>query len=228
VTDYVAIIPTRNRYEDCLRATRSVLAQSVPPAEVIVVNDASTDPRYEWLQEIVNDARVVVLTSEVGSQAETGHGFAVGTVRNRGLAYVRRAMFEGWVAFLDDDDEWITDKMEAQFRAAGEYKNVLLFCANAYNRSPSGLISGYHHGDHGRVVSSRIHDVTDCLREFNPVINSTAMIRADLASRLGPQQAFGYGEDFDYWRRAAGYTSVLRIDEPLAFYTVNNPKEYRL
>jgi glycosyltransferase involved in cell wall biosynthesis len=228
VTDYVAIIPTRNRYEDCLRATRSVLAQSVPPAEVIVVNDASTDPRYEWLQEIVNDARVVVLTSEVGSQAETGHGFAVGTVRNRGLAYVRRAMFEGWVAFLDDDDEWMPEKMETQFRAAGEYKNVRLFCSNAYNRSASGLIVGYHHSDHGRVVSSRLHDVTDCLREFNPVINSTAIIRADLASRLGRQQEFGYGEDLDYWRRAAGYTPVLRVDEPLAFYTVNNPKEYRL
>ena len=45
---------------------------------------------------------------------------------------------------------------------------------------------------------------------------------------LGDQWPSGYGEDWDYWRRAAVLTPILRIDEPLAFYTVGNLKEYRL
>jgi glycosyltransferase involved in cell wall biosynthesis len=228
VNEYVVIIPTRNRYELCLRAIRSVLAQTLPPEEVIVIDDASTDPRYEWLQEIANDARVVVLRDEVSSQDRTGAGFAVGSVRNRGLAYVRRAQFGGWVAFLDDDDEWLTEKMAIQSEAAKTYDDVRLFCSNAFNRTPSGLVVGYHHGDHGRRLDNRCHDVTRCLREFNPVICSSAVIHAETAAKVGWQQESGYGEDWDYWRRAAVVTPVFRIDEPLLFYSVNNPKEYTL
>ena len=51
MNDYVVVIPTRNRYRLCLRAIRSALTQTVPPAEVFVVNDASEDPRYQWLDE---------------------------------------------------------------------------------------------------------------------------------------------------------------------------------
>ena len=47
MSDYVVVIPTRNRYRLCLRAIRSALTQTVPPAEVFVVDDASDDPRYQ-------------------------------------------------------------------------------------------------------------------------------------------------------------------------------------
>lgn len=226
--DYVVIIPTRNRYELCLRAIRSALAQTVPPSEVIVVDDASTDQRYEWLAEIANDARVVVLRDEVSSQDRTGSGFAVGSVRNRALAYIRRAQFAGWVAFLDDDDEWMPEKIETQSRAADIYRDVRLFCANAFNRTLTGIISGYHHGDHGRRLDNGCHDVTRCVREFNPVITSSAVIHTEVVAKLGNQQESGYGEDWDYWRRASVLTPIFRLDEPLLFYSVNNPKEYTL
>jgi GT2 family glycosyltransferase len=225
--DYVTIIPTRNRYQTVLRAIRSVLAQTVPPTEVVVVNDASTDPRYEWLDEIVNDPRVTVLTDTVGSQERTGSGFAVGSVRNRALDHVRHIGFEGWLAFLDDDDEWMPEKMATQFATARKYDDVRVFCSNAFNRNPSGLVCGYHHGEHGRKLEG-CHDVTQTLRETNPVICSTAIIDAATARKVGPQAPQGYGEDWDYWRRAAILSPVLRVDEPLVFYTVNNAKEYTL
>lgn len=226
-TDYIALIPTRNRYEHCLRAVRSVLAQSVPPSEVVVIDDASTDPRYEWLEEIVGDARMTMLREPVCSQQVTRAGFAVGHVRNVGLAYIKRLEFDGWIAFLDDDDEWMPDKMRCQFDVAKAYGDVMVFCSNAYNRSPTGLICGYHHGDHGRKLNG-CHDVTKALRELNPVINSTAIIHADVAAKVGKQAATGFGEDWDYWRRAAILSPVFRLDEPLAFYTVGNHKEYEL
>lgn len=228
MNDYVVIIPSRNRYELCLRAIRSVLSQTMPPSEVIVIDDASTDPRYEWLEEIVNDARVVVLRDEVSSQDRTGAGFAVGSVRNRGLSYINRAQFAGWVAFLDDDDEWTPHKIEAQSRAADQYRDVRFFCSNAWNRTPGGIITGHHHRDHGRRLDHGCHDVTRCLREFNPVVASSAVIHTDIVAKAGLQRETGYGEDWDYWRRAAVMTPVFRVDEPLVFYSVGNAKEYTL
>jgi hypothetical protein len=63
---------------------------------------------------------------------------------------------------------------------------------------------------------------------FNPVINSTAVIHTAIVERLGDQQPVGFGEDFDYWHRASRLTNVMRVEEPLAWYTIGNPKEYEL
>lgn len=226
--DYVVVIPSRNRYELLLRAVRSAFAQTVAPLEVVVIDDASTDRRYEWVDEIVGNTRLTMLRQSICSQEATGAGFAVGHVRNQGLDYLKRIGFDGWIAFLDDDDEWMPGKLQAQLSAAKRYDEVWAFCSNAYNRNTSGLVCGYHHGPHGRQLSTGYHDVTQCLKEFNPVINSTAIVHTHVAAKLGHQMPAGFGEDFDYWRRASKLTPVIRLDEPLAFYTMGNAKEYRL
>jgi glycosyltransferase involved in cell wall biosynthesis len=227
-TDYVVIIPTRNRYELCLRAVRSCLGQTVPPLEVVVVDDASTDPRYEWLEEIADSPRLTRLRLPVSSREATGAGFAVGSVRNVGLEHVARQRLDGWVAFLDDDDEWMPHKAERQFQAAARYHEVDVWCSQAVNRDPAGVVCGHHHPPHGRQLQGGVRDVTACLKEFNPVPNSTAMLRASVARKLDHQQPVGFGEDFDWWRRAAVLSPVMRLDEPLVFYTVGNAKEYSL
>lgn len=226
--EYLVVIPTRNRYDLVIRAIRSAFTQSVTPAEVVVVDDASTDKRYEWIEDIINHPRLTVIRREVSSQDLTGHGFAVGTVRNAGLEYARRIRFDGWIAFLDDDDEWMPSKMDIQFDAASRYEQVQAFCSNALNRDPFGRVCGYHHEPHGRKLSSNYMDVTSVVRDFNPVINSTGIVDATVASRVGLQNPYGFGEDWDYWRRVAILSPIIRVDEPLAYYTIGNSKEYRL
>jgi glycosyltransferase involved in cell wall biosynthesis len=100
------VIPTRGRPELLLRAVRSALAQTLQQIEVVVVIDGE-DPATELaLREVTKvDARVRVValaTSVGGSDA-----------RNRGVA---EASGE-WIAFLDDDDEWLPGKLKAQFEA---------------------------------------------------------------------------------------------------------------
>lgn len=228
MNDYVVVIPTRNRYLDCLRAIRSALGQTQPPAEVIVVDDASTDRRYEWLAEIVNDARVTVIRRPVCSQEEQLAGFAVGSVRNTALDAINRTSGWDWVAFLDDDDEWFPTKMATQFAAAAAFKNAQVLCTNAINRLPDGRHDGTHHPRQGRQLAHDCCDVTACLAEFNPVINSSAILRASLARDLGRQSPSGFGEDYDYWRRAGRRSPVIRLHESLVYYTVGNAKEYAL
>ncbi len=140
--DYVVVVPTRNRWQTLLRAVRSAFLQTVAPTEVFVVDDASTDERYRWLDELVDDARLTILRRPVSSRDEHGAGFAVGTVRNTALSHIRRIGFDGWIAFLDDDDEWMPDKLARQFEAAEKFDGHRAICTNALNRSADGIVTG--------------------------------------------------------------------------------------
>ena len=96
-----AVIPTRHRPGSLARAIESALAQTYPPAEVVVVVDGP-DPATESMLSTVTDRRLRVLalpTPVGGSEA-----------RNAG---VQTASGE-WIAFLDDDDEWLPNKLERQ------------------------------------------------------------------------------------------------------------------
>ncbi len=227
MSDYVVVIPTRNRYELALRAIRSAFGQTLAPQEVFVVDDASTDERYRWLEEIVGDARLTVFRRPIGSQQEHGTTYAIGAVRNVALQHVQRIGFRGWVAFLDDDDEWMPGKLARQFELLAGNGRYGVVCSNAYNRSPDGTITGYHHETHGVRVTDETRDVTGIVTLFNPVINSTAIIHTAILERLGLQQTAERWEDYDYWKRAAKLTGILRVEEPLIWYTVGNAKEYR-
>ncbi len=94
------IIPVYNRADKVKRAVESVLNQSFPPFEVIVVNDGSTDDTLEVLKRFGNRIKIV-------SYAENrGVSFA----RNRGIE-----VSEGdWIALLDSDDWWFEEKLKKQ------------------------------------------------------------------------------------------------------------------
>ena len=99
-----AVIPTRTRFRLLQRAVSSALAQSHPPVEVIVVIDGPDSETEEGLAKMGDSrVRVIALDNSVGA-AEA---------RNVG---VRQASGE-WIAFLDDDDEWLPNKLYRQLAA---------------------------------------------------------------------------------------------------------------
>lgn len=100
-----AVIPTRNRSELVVKAVQSALHQTHPRIEVIVVIDGS-DPQTESALAKIHDPRIRIflLAANVGG-AEA---------RNIGV----RAARGEWIAFLDDDDEWLPQKVSLQLAAA--------------------------------------------------------------------------------------------------------------
>jgi glycosyltransferase involved in cell wall biosynthesis len=101
-----AVIPTRGRPELLLRAVRSALAQTLREIEVIIVidgEDLATEHALAGL--ILEDGRVrlVPLATSVGGS----------DARNRGVDTASGR----WIAFLDDDDEWLPGKLQAQMEA---------------------------------------------------------------------------------------------------------------
>ena len=80
------IIPTYNRHKCVMRAVQSVLDQSIPPHEVIVVDDGSTDQTAQLF--VSCDPRIQYIVKENGG---------VSSARNRGI----QDSSGDWIAFLD-------------------------------------------------------------------------------------------------------------------------------
>jgi hypothetical protein len=100
-----AVIPTRHRPDLLLRALRSVFAQTHAPVEAVVVVDGP-DPQTLRALAAVEDPRLRVVALE--------HNVGGGQARNVGVEHSRGE----WVAFLDDDDEWLPAKVERQLAVA--------------------------------------------------------------------------------------------------------------
>src|SRR6202161_4095603 len=101
-----AVIPTRGRPELLCRAGRSALAKTLREIEVVVVIDGEDPATRMALDELAQQdgrLRVLALVASVGGSDARNHG--VDAARGE------------WIAFLDDDDEWLPGKLQAQLDA---------------------------------------------------------------------------------------------------------------
>jgi glycosyltransferase involved in cell wall biosynthesis len=99
------VIPSRNRPQLASQAVKSALAQTYQLIEVIIVLDGPDQATVNELK-LINDARLQVM------ELSTNVGAA--TARNTGI----KAAQGTWIAFLDDDDEWLPTKIERQLAVA--------------------------------------------------------------------------------------------------------------
>jgi glycosyltransferase involved in cell wall biosynthesis len=101
------IIPAYNREGTIQYCLKSVIHQTLPPHEVLVVDDCSTDGTIETVEKLRSPlVRVVRLAKNSGAQA----------ARNAGI----KAAAGEWIAFQDSDDEWVPNKLELQIRCAAD------------------------------------------------------------------------------------------------------------
>jgi cellulose synthase/poly-beta-1,6-N-acetylglucosamine synthase-like glycosyltransferase len=105
------VIPAYRAEATIAHALRSVYAQSVPPDEVIVVDDGSPDETARFVEEHFPMVRLI-------RQENQGCGMA----RNTGAA----AASGDWLAFLDADDWWLPNKIERQLRETADTKVAIV------------------------------------------------------------------------------------------------------
>lgn len=102
------VIPTYNRADTILRAITSVLEQSYPVEEIIVVDDASTDHTKEIVSRIEDERIQYILLEE---------NAGVANARNVGVLQAKG----DWIAFQDSDDCWHPNKLEKQMDYASKH-----------------------------------------------------------------------------------------------------------
>lgn len=101
------VIPAFNRATTIRRCLESIFTQTLSPFEVIVVDDCSNDETVQMVRDYADPRlRCIVLERNSGAQA----------ARNRGI----REAKGDWIAFLDSDDQWLSEKLEKQVKVLAE------------------------------------------------------------------------------------------------------------
>jgi glycosyltransferase involved in cell wall biosynthesis len=187
------IIPAYNSGAFLSRALESVLAQTVPAQEVIVVDDGSTDDTAAVAESYGSRVQVI-------RQANAGPGAA----RNRGT----RETVSEWLAFLDADDAWLPIKLERQW--------------NALETSGAGVVFARVVGPVTCGLPPK-NITFDALWEMNRLGMSTAIIRRDVFDAVGgfdEDRAILGVEDYNLWLRMASRDVKFQcVLEELVEYT---------
>lgn len=211
------IIPSYNRYELLLRAIRSVQQQTYQNIEIIVVNDQSTDPRYASISTLPN-THVIHLPMNQRKLYNTDA--ANGKTRQHGLNIARGE----WIAFLDDDDYWIPQKLQIQLDALSQSPECKISSTNMIVVNLNNTITHdlYHKHQLNNILTRK-----DIL-ETNWINTSSVLIHHSICEKVG-EFILGNKEDYDYWLKALEHTQCRYIHQPLVYYTLDSThtKYYR-
>ncbi len=194
------VIPTRNRALLLRGAVASVMQQSERNFELIVVDDASTDATPEYLAALAAaDPRVRFIRNE----APQGGPHA----RNLGIASARA----GWVAFLDDDDEWLPAKLSRQLQMLAADSSAVACSCDYIHRPDVGR---------SRVIRVPRRFALQELLFDNLLGSASACIGATHVLREigGFDTRLRSGQDQDLWVRLFARGTVLVCAEPLVRY----------
>lgn len=101
--DIVSVImPSYNTAKYIAESIESVINQTYPHWELIIVDDCSTDDTDSVVAKYLSDGRIRYLKNEKNSGAAISRNYALREAKGK------------WIAFLDSDDVWLPDKLEKQ------------------------------------------------------------------------------------------------------------------
>ena len=222
------VIPSFNRLDYLLRAIESVLNQTYSKTEIIVVNDGSTEEGY-LEHKYIKDIKQVNLEQN----QKIINGFGPGNIRNFGI---NKASGE-WIAFLDDDDLWLKDKLEIQLNhlkgtdlkmsstdaliGNGIYNEKLKYKSLLndyyYKKIKKAVFRNYFINRFKKLIYPETF-TKDFITTVNPIITSTVLLDKDLINQLNGFRNLPYAADYDLWKGVLQFTDCQYIDKPLIYY----------
>jgi glycosyltransferase involved in cell wall biosynthesis len=206
------IMPTFNAEKYICEAMDSVLNQVYKDFEIIVIDDGSNDDTQQILGQYGNKIRYVY-------QENRG----VSAARNRGVCQA----WGEYVAFLDADDIWLTEKLSSQVSIAEQNPEIDLFFSDAEVFNDKGLlrtsyrpshVAEYEAGSFRHQIASAIFNDGSVIKgNFykdllmgNLITMSTVLVRKECLERIGYfNEGLSIGEDYDLWMRIARARNIL-------------------
>lgn len=197
------IIPNYNYGDYIADAIESVLSQTYPEVEIIVVDDGSTDD---------SKSKVIKYGSRVRLVQQQNKG--VSAARNRGIAESNGR----FIAFLDADDKWHPEKLSRQFEQMNNPKVGMVYCGLQYMDAKGRFLSVNLSGSEGYVLK----ELALLEGPGVPASGSSALVRRECFERVGLfDESLSTSADWDMWRRIACHYEIRIVREPLVFYRVH-------
>lgn len=189
------VIPTFNRFIYLERAIKSVLNQTISVNEIIIVDDGSDDGTSEFIHSNYPNLKYIF-------QSNSG----VSAARNTGI----KAASSNWIAFLDSDDAWVTNKIQKQITEL-ELNPEMNFCHSneIWIRNGREIKQKNTHKKFGGFIFDK------CLDKCR-ISPSTVICRKSLLIKLnGFDEDLAICEDYDLWLRITSDNPVIYIEKPL-------------
>ena len=211
-TPLVSVItPCYNVAPFIAETIRSVIVQTYPHWELILIDDGSTDNIAEVVQPFLEDKRI---------QFHVQENQGVSATRNNGVALTKG----DFVAFLDGDDVWLPEKLRRQLEV--------------FQKHPDAGVCGTGYIEIDADSQPTGHEVTD-IRDFYgqasaPLVSgalsiplSSGMVRKEVCEQIETDHGYLFdksitslSEDYDFWLRCSVWVSFYKIGEPLFQYRV--------
>ena len=196
------VIPTRNRAALLGRALDSALRQTYAPLEVIVVADGCEDETEADMRRMEQAHENLRFLSYFPARGGN-HARNIGVRAARGQ----------WVAFLDDDDEWLPDKLRLQMELAGTDREMGLICTALTNSQDAVGYRRY-------FCPKAPYDASLAILKDNCIGSATTvMARHTLLDACGLfDEEMPARQDYDMWVRLCQVTKVGVVKQSCAVY----------
>lgn len=205
----------------------NILSQTVPVTELILIDDGSSDDTQECIAHYMETSprwRERVLHLHQKNQGPSA-------ARNAGIAKARGE----WLAFIDDDDLWLPQKLEWQFRALDQFKGKCDVCItdawfmnNPRMKMTLFQLAGKRHGDNIGIIEDPLEYMleTNSITGVHSVWVQNLVTRTELARRVGGfDQQLRCGEDDDFVFRLGCETKFCFVNVPMVLIDRTPPAE---
>ena len=209
MSELVSVIITTYKREPVmfLRALDSVLLQTYKNIEVIIVDDSPSDYFYR--------GEIAAIVDEKSAQGHNIQYFP--HERNMGACAARNTgmlLSKGlYIAFLDDDDEWLPEKIEKQMNVIKNTGASLVYCGFYYQNDDTNKKEKI------KLKVRRGNIFKELL--YSNFIDSTSipLIRLDRLKQIGGfDLLMESAQDYDVWLRIAKDNTIDCVEEPLVIY----------
>ena len=199
-TTVSVIIPAYRSVHTIGRAIESVLAQTFPVDQIIVVDDGSPDGLEAALQKY-------------------GHGITLIHKANGGASSARNAGIERacgeWIAFLDADDTWEPEKLNVQLAILKRFPEVGLVAAHYFEQIPGGART-FHETEFVPLDRPVLLSGESAFAAALEVWTGTVLVRRDVLGDLRFDESLRTAEDRDLWIRLVVATHIYFCSQALA------------
>ena len=201
------IIATYNRAHYIKEAVDSVLAQTFKDYEIVIVDDGSTDATKQVLQEYGDKIRYFYQDNQ-GQAKALSHA-------------VREAKGE-YLAFIDDDDMWLPEKLAIQMQVFTTNGDIGLVASSMYLTDKNGNITSTW----GKPAD--VKENFESLFEENIIGFPSVVVRKDLVNRVGGfDETLITTQDYDLWLRLSKICQFKCIDIPLIKWRIHGSNKHQ-
>jgi glycosyltransferase involved in cell wall biosynthesis len=191
-------------------AIESVLNQSFPDWELIIIDDASTDGSQQLIRDYADDSRVRLIFHE------SNKGIPASTIE--GIDAVRGK----YIAFLDSDDVWKFDKLNKQLVVLNKDDDLVVWSEGDIIDENGTVLAEKFTEKHHAQSSKKSGDIFNSLINSNLIFQSSFIIKADNFKKIRLNDGLKYLNDYQYVVDLATKYKYFFINESLAKYRIHS------